>query len=340
MKSVVLTGIRSNNKLTLGNYLGAISPLIKLINQNDANYQINLFVPDLHSFTTPIQYDQLYANTLTHIRSFAAFGIDLEDPDLNIYRQSYIPAHSELTWILECFSSFGELSRMIQFKEKSLQSKNPSVGLFNYPVLMAADILLYNADYVPVGEDQIQHLEYTRNLAIRFNNKFGDIFNIPKSVDEQTKFFNRNEGLKVKDLVNPEIKMSKSNESSKGVIFLEDAVEISQKKINQATTDNLRSIAYNPKEQPGITNLLTILALLEDQDPRQVALKYKGVQDYSVLKSDVSNALTSFINQYQSRFSSIDPNDILKHLEQDESKMNALANQTLLKVQRAVGLRP
>ncbi len=340
MKSVVLTGIRSNNKLTLGNYLGAISPLIRLIDGNSSKYQINLFVPDLHSFTTPIQYDQLYANTLAHIRSFIAFGIDLADPDLNIYRQSYISAHSELTWILECFSSFGELSRMIQFKEKSLQNKNPSVGLFNYPVLMAADILLYNADYVPVGEDQMQHLEYTRNLAIRFNNKFGDIFKIPKTVQEQSKFFNQNEGLKIKDLANPEIKMSKSNDNSKGVIFLEDSVEISQKKINQATTDNLRLIAYNPKEQPGITNLLTILALLEGQDPRQVAVKYKGVKDYSVLKSDVSNAVTGFIKQYQSRYSSIDPNTILNHLEKDENKMNVIANETLLKVQRAVGLRP
>ena len=176
-KPVILTGIRSNEEPTLGNYLGAFLPMVQMQKQFAGEYQINMFVPDLHSFTTPINHENLYQNTLTNLKYFIAAGLDAKNENTYIYRQSYIPAHSELTWILDCFTYMGELSRATQYKEKSAQNTNAvTVGLFNYPVLMAADILLYSAKYVPVGEDQFQHLEITRDIATRFNNKFGELF--------------------------------------------------------------------------------------------------------------------------------------------------------------------
>jgi len=181
-KPVILTGIRSNEEPTLANYLGAFLPMVNMQREFAGDYQINMFVPDLHSFTTPIDHSALYRNTLNNLKYFIAAGLDLNNPDTYIYRQSYIPAHSELTWILDCFTYVGEMSRMTQFKEKSAEhSESVTVGLFNYPVLMAADILLYDTEYVPVGEDQFQHLEITRDIAERFNNKFGEVFTIPEN---------------------------------------------------------------------------------------------------------------------------------------------------------------
>jgi Tryptophanyl-tRNA synthetase len=205
MKPVILTGLRANNDLHIGNYLGALLPLIDMAKQRAGEYQINLFVPDLHSFTTPIDHSKLQDNIMQTLRVFVAAGLPLDQDDVHIYRQSYIPAHSELTWILDCFTGFGEMSRMTQFKDKSakLHEDRISVGLFNYPVLMAADILLYDAKYVPVGEDQTQHLEFTRDIAIRMNNQFGELFTVPEPVAKQHEFFGKDQGLRIKDLVDP-----------------------------------------------------------------------------------------------------------------------------------------
>ena len=181
-KSTILTGIRSNEEPTLGNYLGAFLPMVEMQRKYAGQYQINMFVPDLHSFTTPIDHDTLFTNTLHNLKYFIAAGLNVDDPNTFIYRQSYIPAHSELTWILDCFTYAGEMSRMTQFKDKSSEHSNSvTMGLMNYPVLMAADILLYNAKYVPVGEDQFQHLEITRDIAERFNNKFGEVLSLAMS---------------------------------------------------------------------------------------------------------------------------------------------------------------
>jgi tryptophanyl-tRNA synthetase len=188
-KEVILTGIRANNDLHIGNYFGALLPIIDMAKNKSSEYQVNLFVTDLHSFTTPIDHSKLQAQIINNLKIFAAAGLPLDNDSIRIYRQSYIPAHSELTWILDCFTGFGEMSRMTQFKDKSRQLArnsdvqiNPdfeykrlgpnaytTVGLFNYPVLMAADILLYGAKYVPVGADQTQHLEFTRDIAERLN---------------------------------------------------------------------------------------------------------------------------------------------------------------------------
>src|SRR5688572_27239112 len=221
-KDVILTGIRANNDLTIGNYLGALLPIVDMAKTKAGEYQVNLFVPDLHSFTTPIDHSKLQEQILQNLRVFAAAGLTLDNPDVYIYRQSYIPAHSELTWILDCFTGFGEMSRMTQFKDKAakLSEDRISLGLFNYPVLMAADILLYSATYVPVGDDQTQHLEFTRDIAMRMNKQFGDLFTIPVSVKQQHAFFGKDQGLRIRDLADPNKKMSKSDDTGKGVIFL------------------------------------------------------------------------------------------------------------------------
>src|SRR3569833_2343647 len=204
-KEVILTGIRANNDLHIGNYFGALLPMVDMAKTKSDKYHINLFVPDLHSFTTPIDYSQLYEQSLHNVRLFAAAGLPLDNPDIRVYRLSYIPAHSELTWILDCFTGFGEMSRMTQFKDRSTQLGNDrvSVGIFNYPVLMAADILLYGAKYVPVGDDQSQHIEFARDIAERLNSQFGELFILPEPVAKQHEFFGKDQGLRIKDLVDP-----------------------------------------------------------------------------------------------------------------------------------------
>ena len=243
-KQVILTGIRANNDLTIGNYFGAILPIIDMATNRSDDYQVNLFVPDLHSFTTPVDHSELQSAIWNNLRIFVAAGLPLDQPDIHIYRQSYIPAHSEMTWILDCFTGFGEMSRMTQLKDKSatIGVDRVSVGLFNYPVLMASDILLYNAIYVPVGDDQSQHLEFTRDIAERLNNKFNqELFTIPKPVKEQHDFFGKEQGLRIKDLQDPDKKMSKSNDTEKGVIFLNDNPELAANKIMSAATDSSSS---------------------------------------------------------------------------------------------------
>lgn len=341
-KEVVLTGIRANNDLTIGNYFGAILPMIDMAKNRAEQYQVNMFIPDLHSFTTPIDHSQLYDQILHNARLFAAAGLPLDNENIHLYRQSYVPAHSELTWILDCFTGFGEMSRMTQFKEKSekLQSDRISVGLFNYPVLMAADILLYNASYVPVGDDQSQHLEFARDIAERVNNRFGEIFTMPKSAREQHEFFGKDQGLRIKDLVNPVKKMSKSDELGKGVIFLGDEPSVAAQKIMSATTDDKAEIHFDPTGQPGISNLLEILALLRGNDLQQTIGEFEGQTRYGDFKRAVADEVVNFLTDFQARLGSIDDTAILAKLDTSEAVMQLQANETLFRVQRAVGLRP
>src|SRR3990172_11154123 len=199
-KEVVLTGLRSNDEFHLGNYLGAILPMVELQKKHAGQCQLNMFIPDLHSFTTPVEHGMLYEQTLENLKVFVAAGLDIEQPDTFIYRQSYIPAHSEMTWLLDCFAYFGELSRMTEFKEKGKQQTNVSIGLFNYPVLMAADILLYDARWVPVGDDQRQHVEFTRDLGLRMNKKFGELFVVPEDNSKQMDLVGRSEPVRIRSL--------------------------------------------------------------------------------------------------------------------------------------------
>jgi tryptophanyl-tRNA synthetase len=343
-KTVILTGLRANNDLHIGNYFGALLPIIDMAKRHVGEYQVNLFVPDLHSFTTPIDHDQLFNQTLSNLKLYVAAGLPIDQPDVYIYRQSYIPAHSELTWILDCFTGVGEMNRMTQFKDKQANIEQAaesrvSMGLLNYPVLMSADILLYGASYVPVGDDQRQHLEFTRDIAMRMNSKFGELFTIPKSAEEQAKFFSQDQALRIKNLADPTKKMSKSDDSDKGVIFLNDQPDQAAQKILAATTDSLGKISYDPVNQPGISNLLQILSLLSNQPQGQVSSQWQGKSSYGELKQAVADTTAKFLSDFQAKLADVNNDDLTKKLEAGETAMNSQANETLLKVQRTVGLR-
>lgn len=346
MKEVILTGVRANNDIHIGNYFGAILPTVSMAKQHSSEFNVNLFIPDLHSFTTPIEHSSLQDSIMNNARVYTAAGLPLDDDAINVYRQSYIPAHSELTWILDCFTGFGEMSRMTQFKDKSskLNGDQITVGLFNYPVLMAADILLYSATYIPVGDDQTQHLEFTRDIAERMNKKFGNLFVVPKPVPEQHKFFGKDQGLRIKNLTDPSKKMSKSDESGKGVIFLNDSPENAHKKIMSATTDSLGKVSYNKETQPGISNLLEILTLVRQDTNTSTTLKdtineFEGMERYGDFKKIVADEVADFLQRFQDRIVNVDDNKILNKLTSSEQAMNTIANDTLLRVQKAIGLR-
>lgn len=337
-KPVILTGLRANNDLHIGNYLGALLPLVDMAKEKAGDYQVNLFVPDLHSFTTPIDHNGLQAAIMQNLRVFAAAGLPLDNPDVHIYRQSYVSAHSELTWILDCFTGTGEMSRMTQFKDKSsgLQDNRVSVGLFNYPVLMAADILLYGAEYIPVGDDQTQHIEFTRDIVERLNKQFQrELFVIPKPVKDQHAFFGKDQGLRIRDLQNPTKKMSKSDESGKGVIFLTDSPETARKKIMSAETDSMGSVQYDYDLQSGVSNLLDMLRLFGGE-PRE----FMGNSQYGPLKTAVADKIEAFLTDFQSKLADIDDKKIEVKLAASETAMQKVANERLLGVQQAVGLRP
>jgi len=366
-KPVILTGIRANNDLHIGNYFGALLPIIDMAKQKAGEYQINLFVPDLHSFTTPIDHSQLQAGIRNTLRLFVAAGLPLDNPDIHIYRQSYIPAHSELTVIMNCFTGMGEMERMTQYKDKSsklikerlkggvvvqvpdglapgeasieFSRKSVSVGLFDYPVLMAADILLYGATYVPVGDDQSQHIEITRDLGERLNAKFGELFVLPKTVKEQHAFFGKDQGLRIKDLQDPTKKMSKSDEFGKGVIFLGENPKTAAKKIMSATTDNVGVVNLDYDKQPGISNLLQIHALLSGETLEAVVEHHQGQTSYGELKTEVAEQVEAFLSELQQRFDAVDMAAVDAKLADSEAKMNDIANKTLLNVQKAIGLR-
>ena len=343
-KPVILTGLRANNDLHIGNYLGALLTIVDLQRLYAGEFQINLFVPDLHSFTTPIEHENLLQQTMHNLRLFVAAGLDLGNPDTYIYRQSYIPAHSELTVILNSFIYMGELSRMTQFKDKSTNQPNVSAGLFDYPVLMAADILLYGAQYVPVGEDQAQHVELARDVAVRLNNKFDrELFVLPSiyGVANQAKITEKPVPLRIRDLQDPTKKMSKSDETGKGVLFLGDSPETAAKKVMSATTDSLGLIGdFDMKKQPGISNLMQLLATLRKTTVAEVVEEYKGSTQYGPLKSAVAEDVRKFLVAFQTKLKNVDDEQLLSKLTKSELAMNEVANATLLNVQRAVGLRP
>lgn len=340
-KQTILTGVRANEEPTLGNFLGAFVPMVQMQKKYAGEYQINMFVPDLHSFTTPIDHSTLYQNTLHNLKYFVAAGLDINDPHTFLYRQSYIAPHSELTWILDCFTYVGEMSRMTQYKEKSSEhSASVTMGLMNYPVLMAADILLYNAKYVPVGEDQFQHLEITRDIATRFNNKFGDTFVVPEDTSQQTSFMERDKGLRIRSLTDPSKKMSKSSADEKSKILLNDDPDVAAKKIMSATTDSIGSIHFDWENQPGVTSLLQILALLTGRSQEEVNAEWEGKERYGDFKKAVATAVHEFLTNFQRRYSEISDEQLIAALERSEAAMRPIAEATLLRAQQAVGLRP
>jgi len=293
----LLTGLQPTGIITLGNYIGAIKQMVE--RQND--YDSYIFVADLHSITIPQDKDALKSRTKSLIALYLACGID---PAKNtIFLQSQNPYHANLSWLLECNTYYGELSRMHQFKEKSRGHENFTVALFTYPVLMAADILLYDTDYVPVGIDQKQHVEITRDIAIRFNKKFGDTFVIPEPIISK-------EGTKIMDLNDPSKKMSKSSENQKGVISLLDDINVIRKKIMSATTDSEMVIKYDPDNKPGISNLLNIYVSLTGKSIEEAQEEFEG-SNYGEFKRRVADVVCDTISKIQTKYNEIINSDII-----------------------------
>lgn len=329
--SRVLSGIQPTaDSYHLGNYLGALKQWIDLQNDYDAFY----FIPDLHAITVEQNPEELRNRTVAGAAQLIALGIDPEKSTLFV--QSHVPAHTELTWVLQCLTGFGEASRMTQFKDKSAKqgTDRTTVGLFTYPMLMAADILLYSPHYVPVGEDQRQHLELTRNLAERFNNKYGETFRVPEP-------FIPEDSAKIYDLQEPTAKMSKSGANPKGIINLLDEPKTSAKCIKSAVTDDLGVVAFDRETQPGVSNLLAIQSALTGEKIDDVVAKYEG-KGYGHLKVDTADALEAFTAPLKARYDELmaDRGELERLLAQGAERASEVAEPLVEKVYKAVGFLP
>lgn len=325
MKKISLTGLKPTGSLTLGNYIGAIKQMIEM-QDNYVNY---LFVADMHAITVPINREELHNNIKNFLALYLACGID---PKKNvIYLQSdieYIPC---ISWLLECNTYYGELSRMIQFKEKSKKNANFSVGLLTYPVLMATDILVVDADYVPVGIDQKQHVELTRNIASRFNKKYGETFKIPEPLITEV-------GTKIMDLVDPSKKMSKTEENNKGVICLLDDLKLVRKKIMSATTDSDMKVVYDQEKKPGISNLINIYASLTNKNISEVEEMFKN-SNYAQFKSAVADVVCAFLEKIQLRYNElINSDEIDKILREGALVVRKMASDKFDTMKLKIGL--
>jgi tryptophanyl-tRNA synthetase len=287
-------------------------------------------VVDLHALTVEHNPAELRAKTMSMAQILLAAGID---PDRStLFVQSHIPEHSELAWILNCVATMGELNRMTQFKEKSKGLESVSVGLFDYPVLQAADILIYDADQVPVGEDQRQHLELTRDIAARFNNRFGETFVIPEATIPKV-------GAKIHDLQEPTKKMSKSSDSPQGTVLVLDPPEVIQRKLKRAVTDTETEVRFDPEHKPGVSNLLTILAIATSRTPQEAA---EGYTQYGPLKADTAAALVEFLRPVRERYADLaeDPGETAAILKRGAEKAQQVAGATLSRAKEHIGLLP
>ncbi|QJC28299.1 tryptophan--tRNA ligase [Enterobacteriaceae endosymbiont of Plateumaris braccata] len=330
-KPTVFSAIQPTGNLTIGNYIGAL----KQWNEIQKKYFCIYCIADLHSLTIYQKPNILNKNILDTLAIFLACDID---PNKNIiFIQSHVPQHTQLSWILNCFTYFGELKRMIQFKEKMLlfKNKNINIGLFNYPILMAADILLYQADKIPVGKDQIQHIEMARKIAIRFNSIYGNIFTIPE------KIINPNKGSCIMSLLNPLKKMSKSDSNSNNVINLFDKIDIIRKKINNAVTDSdiPPNIIYDKTNKPGISNLLSILSNITNVSIQNLEKEFKG-KIYNDLKKSVIDNLYIFLNKFQKKYSKYRENKKLLNniIINGSHKAQKKAKITLNNINNIIGL--
>lgn len=325
MKKTILTGLKPTGSLTLGNYIGSISQMVKM----QEEYKSYLFVADMHAITVPNDRDMLHKNIKDFIALYLACGID-KNKNV-IYMQSDIPYIPSISWLLECNTYYGELSRMIQFKEKSKKNANFSVGLLTYPVLMATDILVVDADYVPVGIDQKQHVELTRDIAIRFNRKYGDTFNVPEPLVSEV-------GTKIMDLVDPSKKMSKTEDNPKGVIGLLDDINVARKKIMSATTDSEMCIKYDVENKPGISNLINIYASLTGNTIKEVEDKFKD-SNYGEFKRAVADVVCELLERIQSRYRElVDSEELDEILRNGANEVNMLAKNKFELMKKSIGL--
>lgn len=324
----VLSCIQPTGSVHLGNYLGALTNWVSGQHQADVYHG----VVDLHALTTTETPGILGEQTLELAAMLFAVGLD---PNVaTIFVQSHIHEHSELAWIMECTVSFGELSRMTQFKDKSAKREGDfvSAGLFTYPALQAADILLYDANEVPVGEDQRQHVEITRDIAVRFNHRFGDTFVIPKSVHPKA-------GARVMDLQDPTSKMSKSAATDAGIIYMLDDNAAIEKKFKRAVTDSENIVAFDREKKPGVSNLLEILAAATNNNPDNLATKY---EQYGPLKNDTAQAVIAMLEPIRHRYNELvnDKGELMRLLTVGNERARSVAAATLARAHSAIGLLP
>ncbi|SHH11671.1 tryptophan--tRNA ligase [Tepidibacter thalassicus] len=327
-KKVILSGVQPSGKLTLGNYIGAINNWVSLQDEYDCYY----FIADLHAITVPQEAAKLRRNSLEAIAQYIASGLD---PEKNtIFIQSHVSAHVELAWILNSITYMGELNRMTQFKDKSKKSEaNLNSALFTYPTLMAADILLYQADFVPVGDDQKQHLELARNLAQRFNNRYSETFKIPEPYISKV-------GARIMSLQEPTKKMSKSDENENAYIGMVDDPDSIFRKVKRAVTDSIGVVRYSD-EQPGIKNLIDIYSKLSKKTVQEIETMYEG-KGYGEFKNDLAEVIIESLRPVREKY-----NDLLKNKDyleniyaQGANKAEAVARKTLRKVYKKVGFIP
>jgi tryptophanyl-tRNA synthetase len=320
----VLSGIQPSGQLTLGNYIGAIKSYVELQHTHECYFM----VVDLHAVTVPQDPEALRENSEAVAALYLASGID--PAKANVYMQSHVSAHAELGWLLTTLTYMGELERMTQFKDKSAGKASIGAGLFVYPALMASDILIYNTDLVPVGDDQKQHLELTRDIAQRFNQRYGDFFTVPEVHIPKV-------GARIMSLDDASNKMSKSNPNVNSFIAMLDTPDIIRKKISKATTDSGREVKYNPSEKPEISNLMSILANCAGLSLGEIESRYEG-QGYGTFKKDVAEAAVSLLEPIQQRYKDIRESGELKQiLKQGAEKAAETANATLREVKKRMG---
>jgi len=328
-KKRVLSGIQpTHDSFHLGNYLGALKQWVQLQEDNDAFY----CVVDLHALTVETDPKVLQKRILLSAAQLIAIGVD--SSKCTLFIQSHVPAHNQLAWVLECITGFGEAGRMTQFKDKSQKggADRTNVGLFTYPILQAADILLYQADFVPVGEDQRQHIELTRDLGQRFNSKYKEIFNIPQAQIIKSL-------AKINDLQEPTAKMSKSAASMSGVIELLDAPEITLKKFKSSVTDDGKEVKFDEKGKPGISNLLTIHSALSGKSIEAIENEFAG-KGYGDFKTAVAEVVIAELEPIRGRTKQLmdDPAELVSLLSTGANKANEVASNTLKEVYAALGL--
>ena len=320
----VFSGIKPSGAVQLGNYLGALQNWVSMQDESDAVY----CVVDLHALTVPHDSDELRSSTLSLTQMLMAVGLD---PDRCIlFVQSHVKEHAECAWLMECTAAFGELRRMTQFKDKSTGNEFVSAGLFTYPALQAADNLLYDTNHVPVGEDQRQHIELTRDIATRFNSRFGDTFTLPEAVIPPS-------GARVMDLQHPEKKMSKSEESPQGTILVLDPPDVIEKKFKRAVTDSDDEIFFDAEKKPGISNLLSILGAATGKTPQEAC---NGITRYGDLKSATAEAVIELLRPVQEKYYALadDPGETNRLIAKGAEKAREIASATLSRARNNIGL--
>ena len=321
----MLSGIKPTGRVTLGNYIGAIKPFVSYQDE----YEMFIFIANLHSMTIYQEPKELRQNTKDLIALYIAAGLDPEK--VTLFLQSDILEHAQLGWYLGCMVNMGELSRMTQYKDKASKSEVIGSGIFNYPSLMNADILMYDPDYVPVGEDQKQHVELCRHIAERFNSRYSDTFKIPEPVIAKV-------GGKIMDLQNPTKKMSKSDINGKGTIYILDDINISKKKIKSAVTDSDSHVHYDPENKPGISNLLEIYSILSGRTIDDIEAQYEG-KGYGEFKGDLAEVVGNELEKIQARYKEITTGSYLDEvLEEGAQKARYHARKKLAKVERKIGI--